>query len=345
MDRNHGATFRDSGLDSGRIHRSLHEVGGHDIQSADRIRMELCTADLRVASVARRVPTWKCFRRPSGTSPGSHDRRAIAHPEAYRDPPTRPRRRLLRGPSQHRLSRSPDARPPLGIPSPSHLPALVRPFPGWPNRDPLGEFGAVNLYSFVLNSPTTEVDLHGMVPLTPVLSFLKDCLVDVLKDKALQPIEEMVTGAQACGALLRELEDSAADLTRPCNFCSGVEIKADFKPLLENDGLARRTAKCILNKLTKGAAKKIGPTLTDAERDLLEKALEGKLEDFADVFVVDVHNKVVGKCERGKMTFDIRLGTTLGLGESRFELGGGSLLQGVCGTTFGALHKQCEDCD
>ena len=209
----------------------------------------------------------------------------------------------------------------------------------------MGEFGAVNLYSFVLNSPTTEVDLHGMVPLTPVLSFLKDCLVDVLKDKALQPIEEMVTGAQACGALLRELEESAADLTRPCNFCSGVEIKADFKPLLENDGLARRTAKCILNKLTKGAAKKIGPTLTDAERDLLEKALEGKLEDFADVFVVDVHNKVVGKCERGKMTYDIRLGTTLGMGESRFELGGGSLLQGVCGTTFGALHKQCEDCD
>jgi len=37
----------------------------------------------------------------------------------------------------------------------------------WPSRDPIGELGGLNVYSFVLNAPTAWIDVHGMSPSIP----------------------------------------------------------------------------------------------------------------------------------------------------------------------------------
>ncbi len=43
----------------------------------------------------------------------------------------------------------------------------------WPNRDPIGELGAINLYGFVHNNPINTVDLHGLSALGDAWEALK----------------------------------------------------------------------------------------------------------------------------------------------------------------------------
>ena len=38
--------------------------------------------------------------------------------------------------------------------------------PNWPNSDPLGEEGGINLYTFVVNEPTGILDAWGLAPMS-----------------------------------------------------------------------------------------------------------------------------------------------------------------------------------
>jgi hypothetical protein len=53
--------------------------------------------------------------------------------------------------------------------------AFYDPNPGrWINRDPIGEQGGINGYTFIGNSPVTEIDSLGLAPLNPGTTTEKD---------------------------------------------------------------------------------------------------------------------------------------------------------------------------
>src|SRR6266516_4387408 len=52
----------------------------------------------------------------------------------------------------------------------------------WLNRDPISEYGGINLYGFVGNSPIDLLDFFGLAPQNPFHGFDPDKLKDLLKD-------------------------------------------------------------------------------------------------------------------------------------------------------------------
>ena len=55
----------------------------------------------------------------------------------------------------------------------------------WPNRDPIGEMGCINLYSFVRNDPCDLYDPLGLLPPSnPTCTFLKKKMDNITKDIA-----------------------------------------------------------------------------------------------------------------------------------------------------------------
>jgi RHS repeat-associated protein len=109
----------------------------------------------------------------------------------------------------------------------------------WPSRDPIGEWGGINLYEFVVNSPVSLIDILGLEEQTSAYQTqqLSDFTghyfhgdgadFDLIENgylPAIQKVFEKEIGAWRKRAA-KDVEDKAAELAKGCKCNSPLEFK------------------------------------------------------------------------------------------------------------------------
>jgi len=202
----------------------------------------------------------------------------------------------------------------------------------WLSRDPIEEYGGVDLYGFVANRPIGRYDVLGLAG--PLATFALDCIKKIAANAALGWLKDASDKNLACHAVREAIQ---ADMMNVHIGCNGEKV-FDGSPFMHNDdrGIGRQLAGCLWDKIkSKGISKILKDLPEGAEKELLEEALGEQAGNFEDqASITDAKSQIHAKCTDKGINVSVSTKVTVAFGGKTFDLSNDSKELGSCGKGF-----------
>jgi RHS repeat-associated protein len=189
----------------------------------------------------------------------------------------------------------------------------------WPSRDPLEEFGGINIYAISQNDFVNHYDRFGL--LGPLAGFAVECIKEIAGGLAHDWLKNQGDKNAACGLVFDHVRGNLFNTHMGC----GGELVIPSSPFMNNEerkGWGGRIAGCLWSKIkSKGIGKILKDLPEGVEQELLEEALGGgidKLEDATNI--TDATHQIRATCGNKGINVSVFTQVTLTLGEKTFNL-------------------------
>jgi RHS repeat-associated protein len=186
----------------------------------------------------------------------------------------------------------------------------------WLNRDPLEEFGGINLYGISCSDFVNHYDSFGLFG--PLAAFAIDCIKEIAGALAIEWLKNRGDQVAACHLIADEVRSGKHI------GCQG-ELVIPSSPFLNNaetKGFAGRIAGCLWSKIkSKGVAVLLKTLPEGVEKDLLQHAIGvgiDRLEDSTQI--TDATHQIRARCSDNGINVSVFTQITLTLAGKTFHL-------------------------
>jgi hypothetical protein len=140
--------------------------------------------------------------------------------------------------------------------------------PKWPNRDPLGEKGGINLYRFVRNEPISNIDPNGHIPIAiPIGVGLRACLANPACAAALRNAAMRIAQVAASAIAISLTKSCKSEV---CNLTKEEEQPESGDPY-DLDGAYQPPQKiCVYTCPKTGIVRQYYPSGTKCEKTITQ---------------------------------------------------------------------------
>jgi hypothetical protein len=199
----------------------------------------------------------------------------------------------------------------------------------WLSRDPIEEYGGINMYAVPRADFLNHYDRLGMMG--PLAGFAMECIKEIAGGLALDWLKTQGDRNVACGLVFDHISASPFGTHIGC----GGELIIASSPFMNNasdKGWGECIAGCLWSKIkNKGIAKILKKLPEGVEKKLLEEALSGGIESVEDASdFTNATHQIRATCGDKGIKVSVFTQITLTLGGKTFNLSTDEKALGTC---------------